>query len=178
MQELEVKILDIDRAACEKILDELHSKKIFDGILEARFYDYPDHRIQLSKGLLRLRSDGKKHTLTFKQHPKGKEDKHLKIRQEYEIIVSDFETAHQFLLALGLECTLFIRKHRTSYRLGDSEVEIDEHLDDYAGIPVFMEIEAPSKPILLETVTRFGYTLDDCKPWSFFDLIKHYQIKV
>jgi predicted adenylyl cyclase CyaB len=175
MREMEVKVLDIDRAACEQTLRRLHAEKIFDGILQTRFYDYPNHTIKEHSNLMRLRTDGATAVMTFKKHPHTNKDQTVKVREEYEVTVSDFETAHQILLALGLSCTLAIRKRRTSYRLPSAEVEIDEHLDDFAYIPVFMEIEAKTEPHLLDTLKAFGYATKDAKPWSFFDVADYYK---
>ena len=87
MKEIEVKILDIDRKEVEKKLVSLGARKIFDGILEARYYDFQDYHLKKSGVSLRLRKENKRVVLTLK---KKVPDANLKVRDEYEIEMLDY----------------------------------------------------------------------------------------
>jgi predicted adenylyl cyclase CyaB len=174
MKEIEAKILIIDRDKCEKTLRILGAKKTFEGEVQTTFYDFPDKSIQRAKNLLRLRKIGRKTFLTCKKYV---QDKNVKIRKEYEIEVSDYATTNTILRFLNVSPTLTIRKLRTSYVLDKVHFEIDTHLDQYAFIPVFLEIEAPNLTKLYASAQQLGYTKEQCKPWSFFDVAAYYTKK-
>ena len=174
MKEVEVKILDIDRKQAEKILVSLGAKKVFDDEVTTTIYDFPNKSIKTAKDLIRLRKLGKRSFLTFK---KFIEHSQLKVRQEFEVEVSDFNTMHTILLSLGLWPEYQIKKHRTSYHLNDVHFDIDKHVDEYGFIPEFLEIEATDVKTVKKYVTSLGYTRSQCKAWGFSEVINYYKKK-
>ena len=60
MQEIEVKILEINRKRIEKKPKEINAKKIFDGTIETLFYDFKDESIIKAKNVMRLRREKNK----------------------------------------------------------------------------------------------------------------------
>jgi len=174
MKEIEAKILVIDRERCEKTLCMLGAKKTFEGEIQTTFYDFSDKSIKRAKNLLRLRKVGEKTFLTCKKYV---QNKNAKIRKEYEIEVSDFKTTDIILKFLKLSPTLTVKKHRTSYVLNDVHFEFDTHLEKYAFIPVFLEIEAQNITALYKSAQLLGFMKNDCKPWSFFDVVAYYTKK-
>jgi adenylate cyclase class 2 len=54
--------------------------------------------------------------------------------------------------ACGLVPTVIVRKRRTSYRLGECMVELDE----LAGIGCFVEVEGPDEPTIFAVCQRLG----------------------
>jgi predicted adenylyl cyclase CyaB len=168
MQEIEVKILDIDRKHTEKTLLLLGAKKVFDDIITTILFDFSDASIKKAKDLLRLRKVGPKSVLTFKKYV---EHADLKVRQEFEVEISDFDTMNAILNSFGLHPELKIKKHRVSYLLGDVHFEFDKHLDEYAFIPDFLEIEAKNEETVYRYVKLLGYTKSQCKPWGFSEVI-------
>lgn len=171
MKEIEAKILSIDRERCEKILRSLDANKTFEGEIQTTFYDYSDKSIEHAKNLLRLRKVGEKTYLTCKKYIKNK---NAKIRKEYEIEVSDYKTTDIILQFLKLSPTIMVKKLRTSYALNNVHFEFDTHLEKYGYIPVFLEIEAKSLTALYKSAQLLGFTKNDCKPWSFFDVVEYY----
>ena len=174
MKEIEAKILGIDRERCEKTLYMLGAKKTFEGEIQTTFYDFSDKSIERTKNLLRLRKVGEKTFLTCKKYV---QNKNAKIRKEYEIEVSDYKTTDIILQFLKLITLFTVKKHRTSYVLNDVHFEFDTHLDKYAFIPVFLEIEAQNITTLYKSAQQLGFIKDDCKPWSFFDVVEYYTKK-
>lgn len=72
--------------------------------------------------VLRLRRD-RDVRLTYKEPRAG--DSGM-TRTELEVSVSDFETAHRILGALGFSPAWEYEKYRTTYRLGGCEIVLDE----------------------------------------------------
>lgn len=173
-REIEVKIIDIDRPAVEKRLQELGAAVLFDGIIDARYYDTPDKALHRQGSMLRLRLEGSAAVLTHKSHVS---DGPAKVRDEAEITVSDFDLMHRVIEALGFLPWLSMRKHRTSYALNDVHVEIDCYIGEYAFIPDFLEIEGPSLTDIHACAMHLGYAPEDCLSWDAVRLAEHYRGK-
>jgi predicted adenylyl cyclase CyaB len=174
MDEIEIKILAIDRKAIEKKLLSLGAKKSFDGEICGIFYDYADERIRNAKDTMRLRKVGSKAFVTYK---KFLENKRAKIRREYETEVSDYESARLILESLGLKEWMSMRKHRTTYELPGAHFELDKHTDQYSYVPEFLEIEAKDLRTLYAYVAALGYKKRDCRPWTIVEIAGYYSKK-
>jgi adenylate cyclase class 2 len=74
--------------------------------------------------VLRLRQD-EKARLTFKG-PSEENEGGILSRREIEFVVEDFESARQFLEALGFEAVVFYEKFRTTYEINDIHIMLDE----------------------------------------------------
>jgi len=132
--ENEIKILDIDKEKAERTLLELGFIKQEPQEFCRYTYDQEGSR----EGCWhRLRTDGKKTTITHKSFKKDV----INGVQELEIVVDNFEKAHEMLLLLGLKEASFQENRRQRYLLGSVEVSIDE----WPLIPAYLEIEAPTK---------------------------------
>ena len=172
MKEIEVKILDIERVSLESRLTTLGAELRFDDEIDALFFDTPGGLIGGARNLLRLRREGTKVVLTFKEYvANGK----AKVRQEYETVVADFDAMSAILKHLGLHPVLTVRKHRTTYELPGARFSFDRHTGELAYIPEFLEIEADSAKLLDENVARLEFKASDCRPWGLPELIAHYS---
>jgi adenylate cyclase class 2 len=174
MKEIEMKVIDIDQKEIEAKLLQMGAKKTFDGLMITHFYDYPDHRIQKAKDLIRLRKKENTTFLTFKKYVTHAT---AKVREEYEVNVSDFDATDAILKNLGLNITLTIKKMRTSYQLDGTTFDFDTHMDEYSYIPVFFEIESKSVNMIQQYVKLLGIKEDAVKAWTFFDIADHYLKK-
>jgi len=174
MKEIEVKVLGIDYSEVVDKLLKLGAKKTFDGIISTIFFDFPDHRIKNAKDLFRLRKVGDSSFVAYKKFVPHKT---AKIRNEYEIEVSDFSKAETILKGIGCIPELSVKKHRESYELDNVHFELDKHLDEYEYIPWFLEIEAKDEETLSDYINKFGFSKDQCKSWSFFDVAEFYKKK-
>jgi predicted adenylyl cyclase CyaB len=174
VNEVEVKIIDIDRTAVESRLRELGAKRGADESLAAVFFDFPDRRLKGAGHLLRLRREGRRSVLTFKRRI-GEEG--AKVREETEIEVSDFEACTKVLSALGLEQVSRVEKQRTSYRLGDASIALDRHTGELCFIPEFLEIEADSVDGIRAIAAALGFGPDRLLPWGLPQVIEHYRAR-
>lgn len=110
-------------------------------------YDTPDHTLTPAGIVLRLRQDTRAR-LTYKA-PGVVIDGAL-ARLEAEVTVSDFEQMDLILRRLGFVPYVIYEKYRTTYRLGEAEIVLDE-------LPYgpFVEIEAPA-PVIAQTIAALG----------------------
>ena len=174
MQEIEVKILEINRKKIEQTLTGLGAKKVFDDDIQTLFFDFEDGRIIKAKDVLRLRKEHDKTELTYK---KVHETQTAKKAQEYSVDVSNLETMKEILENLSLAVIESVQKHRVSYTLHHARFDIDRYLGSYDYIPEFMEIEAENIRSIHEYAELLGFKAEDCLPWSTNELIQHYSIK-
>jgi len=138
MDEIEVKILEINVKKTLAKIESLGATKTFEGDLEAIYFDTPDKSLRNTNRILRLRRKGPITELTFKKRMPSTSVKHVK---EYETKVTDFENTYKLLIGLGYEERRRTSKHRISYKLGEAGIEIDTYLGSDAHVPTFLEIE-------------------------------------
>lgn len=174
MQEIEVKILEINKPSLLTKLSDLGAEKHFEGELYAIFWDTKDSHFREKKQALRLRKEGTEVVLTFKS-PISLEA--AKIMEELEVKVSDFETMCKILMALGYQNIKSTRKIREEYVLQDTKIVFDQYLDDLEYIPLFIEIESPNLESLYKVVYLLGYTEADCKNWNTYEIANYYKHK-
>jgi predicted adenylyl cyclase CyaB len=172
MYEVEIKILDIARPEIEKKLTALGATKTFDDEIHAIYYDSPDHSIRNSRGTFRLRKEGPDAVLAFKRHIENRE---AKVREEREVVVSDFGVMRWILDSAGFIVWLEMRKVRTTYELGGLHFEFDRYLDAYGYIPEFLEIEGPDIGAVYRYAELLGFTKEDCKPWDAVQVAEYYR---
>ena len=174
MEEIEVKIIDIDRRKVEERLIALGAKKTFDGEMYAIYYDFSDKRLGKAQDLLRLRKEGDASLIVFKKFVPNED---AKVRREYEVSISDFDAMRSILEELGLSPWLMMRKHRVTYRFQNAHIDLDKYYDNYDFIPDFLEIEASDIETIYYYAQLLGFRRDDCKPWTALDLAEHYRTK-
>jgi len=174
MDEIEVKILEINGKELEKKLISIGAKIISQKEIETLFFDSKDYSFKKANSLVRLRKEKDRSTLTFK---KLIDNKKAKVAKEYEVTVSDLGQMKHILEFLGLSMHAKMSKLRTSYVLDDVKFEFDKYLDEYDYIPEFLEIEANSIDTLHTYAKLLGFNIEECKPWSTLDLINYYSKK-
>jgi adenylate cyclase, class 2 len=172
VKEVEVKILEIDRARIEKTLLSLGARRIFDDQIQTIFYDFPNGSIVKAKSVLRLRKDGDTIELTYK---KVRFTQIAKTAEEYSVEVSNLETMKKILENLGLVPTEVAQKHRVSFLLEGARFDIDRYLGDYGYVPEFMEIEAENTNLIKKYANLLGFSQDKCLPWSTNDIVQYYS---
>jgi len=170
MEEIEVKILEIDEKEVIERLRGLGARKIFDGDVITTYFDFEDKRLAKEGKILRLRKKGDQVELTYKKKISKKE---AKITDEYEVIVDRIDAVVEILEMVGLKEFHKSIKHRISYTKDNIHFEIDT----YPGIPAFLEIEAQSVGELREYINKLGFSMDETLPWSIKDVLEYYGKK-
>lgn len=174
MSEIEIKILEINRAQVEHKLQDIGARMIFDGEIHAIYYDLPDNSLNKNDKTLRLRKEGQDTALTVKIHvPNDK----AKERIEHETRASDFETMRTILESIGFIPWLEMKKHRTSYELNGLHFELDHYQDEYSYIPEFLEIEGTDTETLYKYAETLGFSRQDCRSWDAVELASFYEEK-
>lgn len=143
--EYEARVLEIDQAKLEAKLNELGAKKVADFDYKRKVYNFnPASRSKW----IRLRTDGKKTTLTIKELTSYEIDGTL----ENEIEVSDFQETDIMLNKLGYFSHTYQESKRTRYVLDDVEIDIDT----WPYIPTYVEIEGKSTEEVENTISKLG----------------------
>lgn len=173
--EYETRILEVDT---KKVIDKLKALNAkFIGNYNYTRYVYDTKPISENKWI-RLRSDGNKTTLTFKEFKSQTVDG----TNELEIEVSDLEKTKEFLKILGYTPRSIQENKRTRYVLNGVEIDIDS----WPYIPTFIEVEGKNETevnkvinLLKECGTKvtnldvqgiyekYGYKKDDTNYLSF-----------
>ncbi len=170
MKEIEVKILEINVAKIVARLEAWGAKKIFDGELNVKFFDFPGNILRRNHQTLRLRDRGKFAELTFKHKLPAQK---VKVAEENQIRLDNFYEAQEILKGIGMRETMHYIKHRLLYLLENVLFEIDK----IEGCPPFLEIEAGSEAEIERWVHRLGYEMSETKAWSGSEVIKYYAGK-
>lgn len=166
-KEIEIKVIEINKKEIIKKLNLLNAKKIGEYEVESVFFDDIKKSFSKKKHLIRLRKKNDLAFFTFK----GKEKKGFaRIADELEFGVSDFKKAKLFMKKIGFIPREVQKKYRTSFKLKNSLIEIDEYKD----IPTFLEIESPNEKEIKEIVKLLGIDKNKVKTWNGFDLFNYY----
>ncbi len=170
MEEIEVKFLNVDPEGLQEKLKAIGAQKVGDFFYRRRVFDYPDWRLDKKGSWLRLRDEGDKITLSFKQRLGISEDGtgNDAGMEETEIVVSDFDTTAELILKLG-----FIEKHYAENkrtRWVKDGVEFD--IDTYPELEPYLEIEAPSWGEVDKAIAWLGFDPADKKIFSANQIYK------
>ncbi len=148
--EYEVRVLNINPEGVIKKLEELGASFQWDRIQRRYVYDFIP---KIEGKWIRLRTNGKKTTLTIKNLVSSLIDG----TQELEIEVDDFEKCHLILKELGYEARSYQENRRCQYLLDGVEIDIDS----WPLIPTYLEIEGPSERVVYQTLERMGFDKGD-----------------
>ena len=151
VKEREVTILNIDIKKFTKNLLK-HGAVKNDEFLQRR-YTY-DFNPAVPNKWIRLRTNGKKTTLTIKEI---KDQTAIDGTMELETVVGDFDITNDILKELGYSYRNYQENYRMIYSLGDVEISIDS----WPLIPTYAEIEGRTNEDVVMALEQLGYTLDD-----------------
>jgi adenylate cyclase class 2 len=164
MTEIEVKIrIEDARAARERVLGlgavvarERHLEK---NVL----FDLPNGALRAGRRALRLRTTGRRATLTFKGEPR--KSRSFKVREEFETQVRDPRQAREILRALGLREVFAYEKRRTVFRKARLTISLDE-----TAAGSFLELEGERHEIV-RFAKALGHGRADFITESYVDLL-------
>lgn len=144
--EYEIRVLDINESEIIKKLESLNASFQWDYVQKRYVYDF----IPKVKGKwIRLRTNGKKTTLTIKNLVSSNIDG----TQELEIEVDNFERSNLLLKELGFEAKSYQENRRRQYILNGVEIDIDS----WPLIPTYLEIEGPSEEAVYNILEVLGF---------------------
>jgi predicted adenylyl cyclase CyaB len=175
MDEVEVKILDVDRDAVVRRLLAAGARPDVDQEMHALYFDTPGRDLSRRRDSLRLRREGERVILNFKAHVASTE---LKVRKETEVEVSDIDGARRILEGLGYEVWLEMRKRRLGYAvdaLPGVHFVFDRYSGEHAYVPEYLEVEAPTAALVREAVALVGFAMEQTVPWNAYEVFEHYR---
>lgn len=147
--EIEAKFLRVDHDELRKRLTDVGAQCVTpERLMRRRNFDYPDGRLNLVNGWVRVRDEAGKITMSYKQL----NDRTLTGTKEVNLVVHDFDQACEFLRAIGLIEKSYQESKRESWKLGDVEIELDE----WPWVPPYVELEAPSEEALRTAAQTLG----------------------
>ena len=141
--EYEVRVLEIDKDELSRKLESLNATKV--GEFNQKRYVYDTIPKENGKWI-RLRTNGKETTLTFKDVTSDKIDG----TKEVEIEVSDLELTNEFLNKIGFFSKAYQENNRIRYILDDVELDIDS----WPLIPTYLEIEGKDENSVLDMIEK------------------------
>lgn len=140
--EVEVKFLASDLPVLRQQLRSLGAEQTHPRVYERNErYESGDAELLKRGELLRLRQDNGVR-LTFKGPAVEDAGSEVKVRQELEVAVSDFEVMRTILQRLGFSPIQIYEKYRETFTWGDLEIVLDEM--PYGD---FVELEGPEGEI-------------------------------
>lgn len=159
-QELEVKFYVNDLAEVEGRLQALGGHLITPRLHEVNLrFDTTDGELSRQFRVLRLRQDDAAR-LTYKGP--GEFQEGVRVRQEIEFTVGDFDAARRLLEALGYHVALMYEKFRTTYELEGVHITLDE-----MPYGTFIEIEGPDPASIRQVQDRLGLDWERRVPESY-----------
>lgn len=187
MEEFEIKFLEVDVPSLEKKLLAIGAKKVGEYDYSRTIFYFPQPK---DEGWVRLRTDGKETTLTYKESVKEKlEDETFKTigMKEIEVVVDDYNKAYELVQAMGLVLNKQEKNRRIRYMKGDVTFDIDF----WPQIPTYLEIESDSYEKVNKAAMelgfdpsvgligsagnvyrKYGYNIDDYSSITFDGMIK------
>jgi len=154
-QEIEVKFLNINHAAMEKKLVSIGATKVGDYFYKRIVFDFPDLSLHKKGAFVRLRHEGDRITLTWKQrqgvksHDGKTSDNGM---EEIETVVGDFEKTANILYRLGMVSKFYEENRRSRWKKGDTVFDIDT----WPMLEPYLEIEAPSWAAVDAAIAELG----------------------
>ena len=118
MQEIEIKILEIDVQKVRNILLDIGAKKIFDSDILADFF------INERKNKIRLRRSAGQNTMTFKTKIPSEGVMH---NEEFEVIFDNYDSMKHILIKTGFSHYGQSFKHRESYEFEGIVFDMDTY---------------------------------------------------
>jgi adenylate cyclase class 2 len=147
--EFEAKVLDIDPDAMAGTILARGGRRVSEAMMRRYVYDIVAGD---ENKWIRLRDNGDEVTLTVKEIAHDGIDG----TRETEVVVSDFGTTDELLRQLGFRPKAYQENRRISLRLEGAALEIDT----WPMIPAYLEIEAESRPRVVEVARLLGVDED------------------
>lgn len=167
-EEIEVKFLDINHNDIRSKLKKLGAVQTHKRTLHKRkVYDYADGSLEKKGGWVRLRDEGDKITLTYKQNDTDQNGRVIKTH-ENEVIVSSYSEADALLQSIGLMEKSDQENYREVWRVSIDGSIVDIMLDEWPFVKPFVELELVegSRNALKELAEQLGLRFEDAQEGS------------
>lgn len=173
MNEIEVKILRIDKQTMIRRMEEMGLQKVKDEHQVNTIYDFPDLPLLAKKGYARVREIQDRLTGQDMAYMTVKimlSQEKYKIMEEHETLVEDTAAAHGIYQSLGMIQRKILIKDRISYQYKNTLIEIDDVEAEEYPFPL-MEVETQDETELKEIVALLGYTMADTTSLTMTEIL-------
>lgn len=173
MEEFEIKFLEVNVPELEKKLLSIGAEKVGEYDQHMFLFDYPDFRLDKDHSWVKLRTNGKETTLSYKQRIGVKStdgsipDQGMK---EIEVVVDNFEKVYEIFLAMSFVIKREVRNRRLRYKKESSVFDIDF----WPEIPPYVEVEADSLENVKKAARELGFDSDKGLVCSPLQVYAHY----
>jgi adenylate cyclase class 2 len=146
--EIEAKFLDVDFSLMREKLSQLDAVCVQSmRFMRRSIVETP--ALREKHGFVRVRDEGDKVTLTYKQV----DEDSLTGAKEIEVIVSDFDATIALLDQAGLVQKSFQESRRETWRLGTVEIVLDQ----WPWLKPYIEIEGTSEDEVKQVASKLGF---------------------
>lgn len=173
MNEIEVKIIDINIDIIKQKLESIQAVKVKMENQINNIFDFPDERLLSQKGYARIRVVEdllNNKTVNYMTTKKMISQEKYKVMEEKEVLISDGKTGEDIFISLGLVLKGSIKKYRESYKYKNTLIEIDINDKSFCPFP-YIEIESPTGEELEEVVNLLGYTIQDTTSKTIYEIL-------
>jgi adenylate cyclase, class 2 len=161
--EFEVKFINVDFSLMRRQLKKIGATQTHKmRIMRRAIIDNPE--MKQKNAFLRVRDEGDKITLTYKQF----NDLSVDGAKEYEINVNDFQATIDLLKAAGLPYRSFQESKRETWKLDGAEIVLDE----WPWLNPYIEIEGHNENHVRKTSEKLGFNWVDA---VFGDVMTAYR---
>lgn len=164
--EIEAKFIELPGDIRERLVRAGATCVKEERIMRRRNFDTPDRRLLQTNGWIRVRDEGGKITMSYKQM----QDRTLTGTKEVNVTVNSFDETCHFLETVGFASYTYQETKRESWKLGETEIEIDT----WPWVPSFLEIEAPNEHELWEVVDKLALNKEQATFGSVEIVYQHY----
>ena len=151
--ELEAKFLEVDPTALREKLTALGASLAYpERLMRRKVFDFPDGRLQKQGAWIRVRDEGDRVTVSYKQLL----NRSLYGTKEITVTVNDFAETCALLETIGLKERAHQETKREKWLWDKSEITIDT----WPWIPTFVEIEGISETEIRKQAEALGFDWD------------------
>lgn len=148
--EIEAKFLNVDADDLQEKLKKIGASMEYgETLMRRKTYDDKNGDLRKIGGWVRVRDEGDKVTLSYKQL----NDRTVHGTKEVTVIVDDFDTTNILLESIGFIQKSYQETKREKWVLGTAEITIDT----WPWIPTFVEIEASDESSLKGIAAQLGF---------------------
>lgn len=162
--EFEVKFCRVNHEDIRKHLEQLGAELVQPMRLMRRVTIDNDFMKKDKDAFVRIRDQGDKVTITYKQF----DNLSIDGAKEIEIEVDDFENAVKIFTGAGLPFKSFQESKRESWEFNSCMIELDE----WPWLDPYIEIEGPNSEEVKQTALKLGFQWDDA---VFGDVMAAYR---
>lgn len=153
-KEIEVKFLDVDFDDIRKRLRQINATQTQPmRVIKRSILDYPSLKLQKNNSYVRVRDEGDKITLTYKQFV----GEGIDAAREAETEVKSYDNTIVILQNIGLEVVSEQETKRETWEIDDVEVVLDE----WPWLNPYIEIEGSDEAAIRQIAKKLGFSWKD-----------------